>query len=863
MNRAKKLIKLFLLIFSLFFFTNSFSQSVSINGSGAAPNASSILDMSDVNNKGLLIPNISLTGTTDNTTISSPANGLMIYNTATTADVTPGYYYFNGSEWERLANGSFSFENGITKTSSDAVRLGGTLLTDTKINLDNYNFILDLSTNGQFRVDNGAANYMIFQNDGNLNLTYNISSGEYYNFDGTFGSTGYGFREKAGDLEYKKNTSSDWTAFPDAPPSGETMWWYKPDATTYIRPQDNANIRVYDDGETYGFYYNGSSNQYGGYFVTSSAASPTSAVVGFSDVLGNQTFGYLGYNGTYDSGNGLTVEGSAVYGMVDDKNRTAIFGRTTKDANVAAIIGYSDQWTAGYFYSFDNATSAHSGLYSQLIVPVTKSGNQVAVKGYSEYTEGTENRGYTIGGAFYGMGNTQDSEGLETYSYSKGTATVSWGLRAEVDSAETVYGIQVLAGTDGITGADKCWGIYSKARTSDGNAILGLGSNLSNIVYSGNGDGIIGGSDNGVGVFGYFYDNTNSAANSFGILGNSLTTANYFYHKETSTSDGQSTVKVYRESTGNAGTAYTYGNTNQAILGINATSENYTFGITGYSGATATRTAGVFGKEYGYNYWGALGYYSSASNDYGGYFTSTGTGAGKNKKNKGIGLGSYGDLAGAWFKGNIYGTITKGERFAQYIDGKTYTNNLIVSLSDNGTSKKTVTYVPVSINPEIYMHGTGRLTDGKAVINFDKKYLPIISDKTPVIVTVTPIGETAGLHLENMKSFGFSVAENGKGKGNIPFTWIAIAVRKGYENPENPEEILNPKFDKKLNDFMFNENNTKNSGQPIWWDGKTIRYDTVPKKEPKLIKENTKTLKSQKEYKTTKKRTYNKESLKK
>ncbi|MCF6185417.1 MAG: hypothetical protein L3J56_12510, partial [Bacteroidales bacterium] len=629
-----------------------------------------------------------------------------------------------------------------------------------------------------------------------------------------------------------------------------------------IRPQGNANVRVYDDSETYGFYYDGSSNQYGGYFVTSATTSPTSAVVGFSDVLGSQTYGYLGYNGTYNSGSGLTIEGSAVYGLVDDKNRTAVFGRTTKDADVAAIIGYSDQWSAGYFYSYDNAASSHSALYSQLIVPITKSGNQTAVKGYSEYTEGTDNRGYTIGGAFYGMGDTQDAEGIDTYAYSKGIGTVSWGIRAEVDTAETVYGIQVLAGTDGST--SNCWGVYSKARTSDGNAVLGLGANLGSIVYSGNGDGVIGGSDNGVGVFGYFYDNTNSSAESYGILGNSLTTANYFYHNETSTTDGQSAIKAYRESTGNAGNAYTYGNTNQGILAINATSENYTFGIAGFSAATTTRTAGVFGKEYGYSVWGALGYYCNNDGlDYGGYFTSTGTGSGKNTHKIGVGTGSYGDFAGAWFRGNIYGTITKGERFAQYIDGKTYTNNLIVSLQDNGTPEKTVTYVPVSASPEIYLHGTGKLTSGKAVINFDKKYRSIISDKVPVTVTVTPIGETPGLHLESMKSYGFSVAENGKGKGNISFTWIAVAVRKGYENPDNPKEVLSADFDKKLNGFMFNENNTKNSGQPMWWDGKSIRYDAVPKKEEHKIKDTVVKLQSQKEKILTKKRISGKENFKK
>jgi len=835
--KTKRTLTLLFLVLT-YFFANS--QSVSINTTGNLPHSSSILDMSDVNNKGLLIPNVSLTGTNDNTTISSPANGLMIYNIASVSDVTPGYYYFNGTDWTKITNGTFSFENGLTENATNTVKLGGTLSEHTTIDFgsagNNYNLIYNLTGTAFYVIQDDGADMAVFRNDGNVDFLNNISSGEYINFDGGFGSSGYGFRERAGDLEYKKNTSSNWTAFPDAPPGGETMWWYKPTSTNYIRPQDNSNVRIYDDNQTYGFYYNGNLNQYGGYFVTSSATSPTSAVVGFSDVLDSQTYGYLGYNGTYTNATGdLSVDGTAVYGVVEDKNRTAVFGRTERDANTSAIIGYSDVWTAGYYYCYDNATTSHSGLYSQLIVDVTKSGSQTAIKGYSKYKEGTENRGYTIGGGFYAIGNTQDSEGIDTYASTKGIGTYSWGIRAEVDSAETVYGIQVLAGTDGETAADQCWGLYSVARTSDGNAVLGLGSNLSSIIYSGEGDGIIGGSDAGYGVIGYHYDGT--AANSYGVLGHSETTANYFYHNETTTTDGQSSIKAYRESSGNTGIAYTYGNTNQAILGINATSENYTFGIAGYSAATSTRTAGVFGKEYNYNYWGALGYYSSGGTDYGGYFTNSADGTGKGYFS-GIGIGSYGNLAGAWFKGNIYGTITKGERFAQYIDGKTYTNNLIVSLENNGNNKRIPTYVPTSMTADIYLRGTGKLTNGKATINFDKKYLNIISEKIPVIVTVTPIGETHGIHLTNIKTSGFEVAENNSGKGNILFTWIAIAVKKGYENPENPVEVLSSGYDEIINNFMFNENDLNNSAQPIWWDGEQIRYNKLPEKEKEIKKDN-------------------------
>jgi hypothetical protein len=61
-------------------------------------------------NKGVLIPRVTLTGSTDSTTIATPATSLLVYNTATTSDVVPGYYYNSGTSgspvWIRLNTNS-------------------------------------------------------------------------------------------------------------------------------------------------------------------------------------------------------------------------------------------------------------------------------------------------------------------------------------------------------------------------------------------------------------------------------------------------------------------------------------------------------------------------------------------------------------------------------------------------------------------------------------------------------------------------------------------------------------------------------------------------------------------------------------
>lgn len=77
-------------------FTNTFAQNVGINSTGATPNTSAMLDVS-ATNKGVLIPNVSLTSLTDAVTITTPANSLVVYNTNTALTGGAGYYYNSGS----------------------------------------------------------------------------------------------------------------------------------------------------------------------------------------------------------------------------------------------------------------------------------------------------------------------------------------------------------------------------------------------------------------------------------------------------------------------------------------------------------------------------------------------------------------------------------------------------------------------------------------------------------------------------------------------------------------------------------------------------------------------------------------------
>jgi hypothetical protein len=84
------------------------------------PNASAKLDVFSTN-KGFLPPRVTLTSTSDASTIASPAEGLLVYNLGSVG-LQAGYYYWNGANWATIATAT-SAGNGVT--ASDMVKLYG------------------------------------------------------------------------------------------------------------------------------------------------------------------------------------------------------------------------------------------------------------------------------------------------------------------------------------------------------------------------------------------------------------------------------------------------------------------------------------------------------------------------------------------------------------------------------------------------------------------------------------------------------------------------------------------------------------------------------------------------------------------
>jgi hypothetical protein len=94
----------------LTFLAHSIDAQVKVGNNPTSITASAILDVESTS-KGVIFPRIALTGPADQTTISSPATGLLVYNTGSGGLIPSGYYYWNGTEWKVFANQSAASSN--------------------------------------------------------------------------------------------------------------------------------------------------------------------------------------------------------------------------------------------------------------------------------------------------------------------------------------------------------------------------------------------------------------------------------------------------------------------------------------------------------------------------------------------------------------------------------------------------------------------------------------------------------------------------------------------------------------------------------------------------------------------------------
>jgi hypothetical protein len=319
--------------------------------------------------------------------------------------------------------------------------------------------------------------------------------------------------------------------------------------------------------------------------------------------------------------------------------------------------------------------------------------------------------------------------------------------------------------------------------------------------------------------------------NGYSQLGYDASIPSYFYHNELEANgDGQTALYGFRtRSSQNDGTGYAYYYSNSALRGYSYWGDVYSFGTSGYNYNDYSRCGGVLGAYQGGSYWGSLGYKNSGNTSYGGYFTSYTSGAGKSGQvDTGIGIGAWGDLMGADIHGKVYGLYAEGGNYAIFANGDVYKNKLDVHLQDNGTGTNTVLYTNVSTDVTVQTSGVATLANGRANIAFDPSFAASVSSEAPVIVTVTPIGNSNGVYLAEVSGSGFTVVENNAGKSNITVNYIAMGKRAGYEHPTLSQEVIDAAYTGSISRGLHNDADTRTNGEGLYYENGQLAVGIHP-----------------------------------
>ncbi|PHS03801.1 MAG: hypothetical protein COA88_14940 [Kordia sp.] len=251
----------------------------------------------------------------------------------------------------------------------------------------------------------------------------------------------------------------------------------------------------------------------------------------------------------------------------------------------------------------------------------------------------------------------------------------------------------------------------------------------------------------------------------------------------------------------------------------------------GVSGSTATNRGEVVGGVFGVNNengsYGMLGYEDSVGTAYGLLATSRTTDTFRSASpliDTSIGIGTQGGFLGTHSKGNQYGIITKGNLAGIYSDGAAISNRGFVVIDKNINGQKTASYATTSTSIDITTKGTSKLVNGKAYVAFDSSYSNVISNNKPIIVTVSPMGESNGVYISKVDENGFEIRENNNGNSNADLYWIAVAEKATTLNNTIPRDLLEKDFDENLNSFLTVDESKNSNSKAMWWNGTNLEF---------------------------------------
>jgi hypothetical protein len=518
-----------------------------------------------------------------------------------------------------------------------------------------------------------TGNLAEFQNSGATVLSFVDAAGNlaigtgsgYLNFGTTAGTSGFGFRDNGGTLQFKKSTADTWNDL-TAGGGGGT-----PGGSTTQVQFNNAGAFGGDSG----FTYAGS----GALTITGAAATnalsvtTTSTTSGATAVYGQAT-GTTGltYGAQFTAaGNGSGT--SAVYGVAVHTTGTNYGGRFgSVSSSGTGVYGYASS-TSGTTYGVYADASANTGGVGTGVYG--KGGSygvygigEIGVYGTSSTTgapagqfasSGGGGSGIEATGTGYGAkGLTAGSTGIAVYGNASSTTGVNYG-GSFISSSSSGISLLATAGnaaTKGLVvkGAASQTGNLAEFQNSSGTALTTISATGGITASNANGNGVIGvstyanggtgitGSNNavtGVNYGGYFTSNSTTGISLYALAGNAATVGLLVKGQSSQTGDlaqfqnSSSTVLTKIDSAG----SLTISNAAATALSSTTSSTSGTGVYGSASSSTGTNYGGMFYTSSASGY-GVYAYAtSSTGTNYGGSFGSNSA--------SGVGLYAYGSNA--------------------------------------------------------------------------------------------------------------------------------------------------------------------------------------------------------------------------
>jgi hypothetical protein len=377
----KKLAIILILLISLLMGNILKAQNLGIGLDTFDPDASAGVEMR-FTNKGLLIPRVPLTSTTSTSPIITPiAISLLVYNTATTGDVTPGYYYWTGSKWMRLLAIDDKFAwllSGNAGTTPTTNFLGTTDAQPLVIRTNNTERSRILS-NGQVLINRTTAVYSgdLLEVQGNSTYPFAINGLT----DQASGAGVYGYNSASGGISIWGETSNGFGVLGSA----STGYGVYGSATggTGVYASDNSAAGTGQAIYAKNFHASGNAilaagNNLNPIYITGGVGGAFSStnvgVFGYGDITSG-SWGIAGYsaaaNGTgivglITAAAGANV-GDGIHGETNQSGGSGVFGVNTH-ASGTGVIGAGNNQAASYL------TAGSGGAFT---------GSTIGVYGYA------------------------------------------------------------------------------------------------------------------------------------------------------------------------------------------------------------------------------------------------------------------------------------------------------------------------------------------------------------------------------------------------------------------------------------------------------------------------------------------------